>query len=112
MEYYTNEIALIFSIILTSFSQLLLRVGAKKSNTANVHLFNLYTITGYVLFLGVMLLMIYAMQKIPLRTAIACNSLTYILTPVLAHMCIKDPINKRILLGSLIIMLGILIFLL
>ena len=109
LKLYTNEIALVLSIILTSFSQLLLRIGAKKADK-ELTIFNLYTVLGYALFLVVMLLMIYAMQKITLRTAMALNSITYILTPIVAHYFIKDDLTKSMLFGSSIIIVGIVIF--
>ena len=89
----------------------MLRSGAKeKGNSMVAAIFNSKTLIGYLFFFIVILLMIFAMQKISLRTASAFNGVTYILVPLMAHWVVKDPINVRMILGSVIIVFGIVIF--
>ena len=59
----------------------------------------------------VVILMIYAMQEITLRTASALNSISYVLVPLMAHQFVKDPLDSRIFFGSVIIFIGIVVFL-
>jgi drug/metabolite transporter (DMT)-like permease len=112
IESHSNEIALFSAILLTAFSQLVLRIGAKNKAKSSEIFLNVATISGYLLFFIVILLTIYAMQKIQLKTAMAWNSTTYILTPTLGYLLIKEPLDKRMILGSVIIVIGLLIFIL
>ncbi len=107
---YLHETALAASIALTPFSQVLLRFGAKDSKTTLGAVMNLRTLLGYGLFGVVVLLAIFALQTIPLRTVTAWDSLAYVLTPLVAHLLLKDPLTKRIFAGAMVIMLGILVF--
>ena len=104
-------IALGVAIMLTSISQVLLRAGAKgQISTKTTSFLNSKILLGYLLFFVVVLLMIYSMQKISLRTASALISITYVLVPLMAHKFVGDPINTRIILGSLTIVVGIVVF--
>lgn len=109
IESYINEIALLSAILLTSFSQLLLRIGARHKKKKEI-LINKATISGYLLFLIVVLLTIFAMQKIELKTAMAWSASTYILTPTISYILIKETLNIRMIFGSAIIVIGLLIF--
>ncbi len=110
IQNYPHEIALGLSIVLTAVSQVLLRLGAKSSKGIVTAVFNKKTFFGYLLFLIVILLMIYSMQKITLRTVIAWNSTTYIFVPLVAFWIAKDPLNRKIIYGSSLIALGLIIF--
>ena len=107
---FLYELALALSIILTAFSQVLLRLGAKNKMRPYDSFLNIRSFCGYSLFFIVVLLMIFAMQKIQLKTAVAWNSLTYVFTPLAARVFAKDPLNLKIVSGSAFIVLGILIF--
>lgn len=109
---YINEIALLSAILLTSFSQLLLRIGARYKTKSSEILFNTATIAGYLFFFVVVLLTIFAMQKIQLKTAMAWNATTYILTPTISYLLIKESFDIRMIIGSVIIVIGLLIFIL
>lgn len=106
----SHWLALALSIVFTAFSQGLLRRGAKNKKSLRAVFLNFETISGYGLFLIVVLLMIYAMQQIPMRDVIAWNSLTYILTPIAAKWLASDPLNIKMGLGSVLIATGILFF--
>jgi len=105
-----HEIALAASIAITPFSQVLLRLGAKDSKSMLGAVMNLKTLLGYGTFVVVVVLVIYALQTIPLRTVTAWDSLAYVLTPLAARLLLKDPLTTRIFVGALVIMLGILVF--
>lgn len=109
-EFPLHELSLALSIVITAFSQVLLRLGARNKARIASAVLNLRTILGYAFFLIVVLLMIYAMQEIPLRTATAWNSATYIITPLAAGWLAKDPLNARMFIGSSFIVLGIVVF--
>ncbi len=107
---YSHETALAASIAITPLSQVLLRFGAKDSKTTLGAVLNFKTVLGYGMFGVVVLLIIFAMQTIPLRTVTAWDSLAYVLTPLAARLLLKDPLTAKTFLGAVVIMLGILVF--
>lgn len=102
-------IALGLAVVLTSVSQILFRVGA-KDQAKLASLVNWKILLGYLLFCIVVLLTIYALQAISLRSASAMTSITYILVPLMAYKFVKDPISVRIIIGSIIICIGVIVF--
>ena len=112
IEAYINELALLGAILLTSVSHTLLRAGARnKAKSVDIFL-NSATLIGYLLFFVVIFLVIFAMQEIDLKTVIAWNATTYLLTPVISRLLIREPLDKRILSGSAVIVVGLLVFVL
>ncbi|MCP4574112.1 MAG: EamA family transporter [bacterium] len=98
------------SIVVVVLSQLLLREGAKGTRSPLAAVLAPRTLAGYALMGIVVLTMIYAMQKIPLRTATVWNSSVFILTPLAARVFLKDPLNGRMAGAALLIVAGIVVF--
>lgn len=107
---YVHEISLAGAILLTAFSQVLIRLGAKDQIKALNSFLNVKTIAGYVLYVVVILMIIFAMQKITMRETMAWNSITYVITPIAARFFIKDRLTSRMLMGAALIAIGIVIF--
>jgi drug/metabolite transporter (DMT)-like permease len=105
-----HDAALLGSVLLTAVSQAMMRIGARGRARALHSFLNPWTLTGNACFGIVMLMMIYAMQTIPFRSVMAVNSLVYIATPLAARLIAKDPLTLRMMLGSLVITAGIVIF--
>ena len=107
---FVHAFALGLAILLTSFSQVLLRSGISNAKNILVGFFNPKTVFGYTLFLLVTLLTVFAMQKIPLRTLTAWNSTTYVLTLLLSHWILRENLNRKMILGGFFIIAGIVVF--
>ena len=105
-------LALIIGIALTGISQLLLRSGAEAGNIGIRVFVNYRVILGYGLFFLVTLLNMYALQVISFKILTAWASLTYVITPILASIFLKDKITRYTLLSSLLIVIGIVVFML
>ena len=105
-----HDAALLGSILLTAVSQAMMRIGARGRRRALHSFLNPWTLTGNACFGIVMLMMIYAMQAIPFRSVMAVNSLVYIATPLAARMIAKDPLTWRMMLRSLTITAGMVVF--
>ncbi len=112
IEAYLNELALLGAILLTSVSQTLLRAGARNKIKSVDILFNSATLVGYLFFFVVIFLSIFAMQEIDLKTVVAWNATAYVLTPVISRLLIREPLDKRIMSGSAVIVVGLLVFVL
>jgi len=64
------------------------------------------TLIGYVLFLGVTVLSIFAMKAIPLRTVTAATALTL----GMGRGFLGEIVTRRMVLGVALIMAGIFVF--
>jgi len=107
---YIHELALVAAILLTSISQTLLRAGARSKSGSVEIIFNPATMAGYLLFFMVIVLAIFALQAMDLKTVMAWNAATYILTPIISFLFIREPLDRRITAGSAIIVIGLLVF--
>jgi drug/metabolite transporter (DMT)-like permease len=102
----------LFAIILTGFSQILLKIGSnnKKSNNVLDIYWNYATISAYFLYILVTILYIYAMIDIPLKIVYALGSLNYLIILFFSSIILKEPITKVKVIATLIITSGVIIF--
>ena len=109
LRYY---IAFSVGVLLTSLAQIFLKIGANK-NKSN-HIIKLYlnpwTITGYILFFSVVIFNTYALTKLPLITGIMFNPFIYILVGIFSFTVLKEKFTRNQVIGSVVIILGIIIF--
>ena len=105
-----HEIAMALAIMITAFSQLLLKSGASGQKTWLASFLNWKTMTGYVMFGMVTVLNVFAMQKIQLKIMAAWIALTYILVVVLSRYILKEYLCQTQIIGCLLIGIGILVF--
>ncbi len=54
-------------------------------------------------------LWVYVLRHVPLVAAYAIFSLAFVITPVLAHYALGEPLTLRTLAGGLIIVLGVIV---
>lgn len=103
--------AMLLGVVLTSVAQIFLKLGANKNRDNFIELYlNKWTITGYFLFFSVVYINTFALQKLPITVGIMFNPLIYLFVLVLAHFILKEKIRKNHIVGSLIIISGIIIF--
>ena len=99
-------ILFIFSILMASFSQILLKKG---SHSKNIYL-NIKTLTGYgIMFLST-LLTLYAYKGITLGFGQILQSLSFIFVIILSKIFLKEQITKKKVYGIIIIIFGIIVF--
>jgi len=110
MPAWIHPAALACAILLTAFSQVLLRSGAARGGRWWHGFLNLATAAGYALFVVDTLLMVLALQGLPLKTVVAWNALTFLLTPAAGAVLLREKLNARVLTAGGMIMVGILIF--
>lgn len=102
-----NYIALFFAILMTVGSQLLLKIGSSKpSNSLNVT-----TLAGLLMLGVVTVLMVFALQEILLKVAVALNALSFAVMPLAAKIFLGEKITTKLYVGVAIIIMGIAIFL-
>lgn len=101
----------IFSGILSSFSQVLLKKSAERQEASIVKQYiNAYVIGGYVITVLCMVLMIIAFRGMPYKYGAVLESLTYLYIMVLSRIFISEKLTKKKVIGNLIIVAGVIIF--
>ncbi|OHD06009.1 MAG: hypothetical protein A2086_06020 [Spirochaetes bacterium GWD1_27_9] len=109
LKYY---IFLLIAIILTSISQILLKIGAKKSkNKKFIYLYlNFFTIFGYFLLFLSTIFSLFSLKYVDLKVLIFFLPLTYIFIGISSFIILKERINKFQIIGFIIIITGLVIF--
>jgi drug/metabolite transporter (DMT)-like permease len=101
----------ISGIIISSFSQLLLKKAAlvKKDSLIKEYL-NIKTIVAYVLFFCATLCTVFAYKYIPLSVAPLIGATEYIFIAILGRLFLKEKISKRKYIGLLLILVGLSVY--
>ncbi len=101
----------VFSGILSSFSQVLLKKSAeKKKKTIWGEYLNPYVITGYIITMVCMLLTIIAYRGMPFKYGAVLESLSYLYIMILSRLFLHEKLTKKKLAGNIIIVAGVIIF--
>lgn len=102
---------LVLSVVIASFSQILLKKSAQKKYNSFVREYiNPYVIIGYGMMVISTIVTIFAYQKVEYKNGPVVEALGYILIMVLSYVFFKESITKRKMLGNALVLLGIIIF--
>jgi len=97
-------------IICTGFAQILLKKGAKHTNSRISPYLNVQTISGYFLFFIVTICAVFAMIDIPLKLYTALTSLNFIIVFFLSVIILKEKYEFLNVVAVFFIVAGIIIF--
>ena len=101
----------IFSVFISSVSQIMLKKSALKSYSSKIQeYFNPLVIVAYGIFFISSLVTMYAYKYVPLSMGPILESLGYIFVTVLGVLVLKERISKRKFLGMVVIISGIIVF--
>lgn len=106
MDKFTYLCFFLFSILIASFSQIILKKGAGQKNI----FINKYTIVGYTLMGISTLFTLIGYKGVDLTMSGILQGLSFVFVPVLSFFMLKEKINKQILFGIVVIILGIIIY--
>ncbi len=99
------------SVILSSVSQILLKISAKKSHSSFLKEYlNPLVILGYDLMVGATLTTIAAYQGMDYKNGPVIESLGYILVMILSYFILKEKVTKRKIAGYILILAGVAVF--
>jgi multidrug transporter EmrE-like cation transporter len=105
---------LFFAVILTGISQVLLKIGSahqgKQKDSILAAYLNFHTIIAYGLLLVVTVIIVIALKEIPLKMAYAIASLNFVAVAVLSWGVLKEEVNKKMVVGITMIVLGVVVF--
>lgn len=108
-----NSFILYFiAIFFTAVAQILLKTGSEKSLGKSFFssYFNFYSILGYVMLLLTTLITLYALKEMELKFTIIFMPFLYIFIGIFSYIFFNEEFSKRKFFGSLLIILGIIIF--
>jgi drug/metabolite transporter (DMT)-like permease len=106
-----NILIIVILVLINSFAQILLKVGAtKKSNKNLLMKFNIQTLSGYILLFTSTILSVYLLKFINFKSLTIVLGLNYVSTLVLSNLILKEGYSKQKVLSTLIIVLGVIIF--
>lgn len=99
------------SVTIAAFSQLLLKKSANRPHDSFLKEYlNPYVIGGYGLLVVSMLLTIGAYRGLAYKNGPIIESLGYVLVMLLSGIFLKERINSRKIVGTALILTGILVF--
>lgn len=102
---------MIFSGILSAFSQILLKKSAmKKKESVIKEYINPYVIIGYAITAVCMVLTMFGFRGVPFKYGAVLESLIYIYIMILSKLILKEKLTKRKILGNIIIVIGVIVF--
>ncbi|MCM1134582.1 MAG: EamA family transporter [Clostridium sp.] len=102
---------LIFSVIIASFAQILLKKSAAKTYSSPIREYlNLYVICGYGMMFLSMFLTVFAYRGMDFSNVPVIESSGYVIVMLLSYFFFKEKITKRKLLGMAVILLGIFVY--
>ncbi|MDF2881116.1 MAG: hypothetical protein K0R54_1673 [Clostridiaceae bacterium] len=101
----------IFSGMLSSFAQILLKKSSEKKAKNLLHeYFNIKVIAAYGITFICMMLTIIAFKGIPYKYGSVLEALTYLYIMILSKLFIGEKITKNRLYGNVLIVIGVIIF--
>jgi len=107
---------LLLMVILTSFSQIFIKIGSRKIITNSglsilIKTFlNYYIIIGITFVVAAPLLYFSALSSVPLNMAFSVNGLGYILVIVMGRLILKENISIFHIAGGLFILGGFMVW--
>ena len=101
----------LISVFISSVAQIILKKSAvKKYDSVIKEYLNIRVIGAYSIFFLSTLLTMYAYKGVPLSLGALLESVGYIYIPVLSLIILKEKITPRMIIGSLFIIGGIVVF--
>lgn len=100
----------LFSVFIASCSQILLKKSAMQEHESFIREYlNLYVIIAYLMFFAGTLITIISYKTIPLSFGLILESAGYIFVAILSYVFLKEMLNKKQILGLVLILIGIVI---
>ena len=102
------------AVLLTGISQVLLKIGSahhgKRKNSVLDAYLNLPALIGYGLLLCVTVICVIALKEIPLKVLYAIASLNLVVVVGLSWGVLKERVTRKMVVGMVMIVLGIVVF--
>ena len=104
-------ISFISAVLIASVSQVLLKISANREHESHLKEYlNRYVILGYFLFVFSTVLVILGYKGLPLKAGPILESIGYVFVLILSSFIFKDKITKNTIIGTVLIICGIIVF--
>lgn len=104
-------VILFVSVIISAFSQILLKKSALKKHKSLIYEYlNPFVIVSYLIFFCAIFLDMIGLKKVPVSFIPVIESSSYIFIIVFSRIFLKEKFSKRKIISMLIIFAGISIF--
>lgn len=101
----------IISVIIASFSQILLKKGAMTKHDSFIKEYlNVCVITGYIMMFGSVFLTMIVYRGVDFMNVPVLEAIGYVLVPVLSYFFFKEALTKKKIAGIICILIGVLIY--
>lgn len=99
------------SVVIASFSQVMLKMGANKTYDSKIREYlNVYVIGGYGMLFLSMVLTIVVYSRLSYLSVPVVEAAGYILVPFLSFVFFKEKLGRRKITGIIFILAGILFY--
>ncbi len=99
------------SVIISSISQILLKLSARKSHSSFLREYlNPLVIMGYALMVAATLTTIAAYHGMDYKNGPIIESLGYILVMILSYFLLKEKVTRKKIAGYAMILVGVIVF--
>ena len=111
MEINVYILLLLLSVVIASFSQILLKKSAGKTYDSIVKEYlNPYVIIGYGMMVVSTITTILAYRGLEYKNGPVVESSGYILIMILSYIFFKEKITRKKVIGNILVLLGIFVF--
>lgn len=111
MEINVYILLLLLSVIIASFSQILLKKSAKKEYGSIIKEYlNPYVIIGYGMMIISTITTILAYRGVEYKNGPVIESLGYILIMFLSYIFFREKITRKKVIGNILVLIGIFVF--
>jgi len=101
----------ILSSLISSYSQILLKRSSNRTYDNKIKEYlNYLVIVGYGLMFISLAMSVYSLKGISLSFSALLESFDYILVPLMSYLLLKTRLTKRQILGTIIIVVGAIVF--
>lgn len=101
----------ILSVMIASFSQILLKKGAMKQYGSFIREYlNPYVMTGYAFMFGSVFLTMIVYRGMDFMNVPVLEAIGYVLVPLLSYLFFKESLSRKKVLGIACILAGIFVY--
>jgi drug/metabolite transporter (DMT)-like permease len=99
------------AVLLAAAGQILLKIGSGKEGTnLGIILLNVWVVLGLGAMVFSILLNVRALSVVPLRDMAFIMPTIYFLVPLFSKIFLKEQLGRRVVIGTLIMITGIILF--
>ncbi|MEI8201160.1 MAG: EamA family transporter [Eubacteriales bacterium] len=111
MSWNNSSWILVLSVMVASFSQILLKKSALKPHISWLREYmNVQVISAYLLLLLSTILTILAYRGITYKNGIMIDATGYLFIMVLSFLFFKEKITRKKLIGNILIVIGLIVY--